>query len=142
KFHRAHPLAPQEVRTFFATSLTFERRLILQSKSLCDLLLDVFRDNRSKGRRLLHEFVIMRNHFHAILTPAPETPLERAMQFLKGGFSYRQERIGNEVRDLAERIQRTPDQGCRRLSRPCGIHLESGASASRVAARRSSLLFR
>ena len=31
----------------------------------------------------------MRNHFHAILTPAPEIPLERAMQFLKGGFSYR-----------------------------------------------------
>ena len=83
------PLAPQEVRTFFATSVTFERRLILQSKSLCDLLLDVFRDNRSKGRLLLHEFVIMRNHFHAILTPAPEIPLERAMQFLKGGFSYR-----------------------------------------------------
>ncbi|PYY13090.1 MAG: transposase, partial [Acidobacteria bacterium] len=79
------PLAPQEVRTFFATSVTFERRLILQSKPLCDLLLDVFRDNRSKGRLRLHEFVIMRNHFHAILTPAPEIPLERAMQFLKGG---------------------------------------------------------
>ena len=83
------PLAPQEVRTFFATSVTFERRLILQSEPLCDLLLDVFRDNRSKGRLRLHEFVIMRNHFHAILTPAPELPLERAMQFLKGGFSYR-----------------------------------------------------
>src|SRR5437588_11615083 len=83
------PLAPQEVRTFLATAVTFGRRLILQPKRLCDLLLDVFRDNRSKGRLLLHEFVIMRNHFHAILTPEPDVPLERAMQFIKGGFSYR-----------------------------------------------------
>ena len=88
-YHEPPDELPQEVRTFFATSVTFERRLILQSEPLCDLLLDVFRDNRSKGRLLLHEFVIMRNHFHAILTPAPELPLERAMQFLKGGFSYR-----------------------------------------------------
>jgi putative transposase len=83
------PLAPQEDRTFFTTSVTFERRQVLQTDRMCNLLLDVFRDNRSQGRFMLHEFVIMRNHFHLILTPAYDIPLEKAMQFIKGGFSFR-----------------------------------------------------
>src|SRR5207248_3058667 len=36
---------------------------------------------------LLHEFVIMPDHFHIIITPL--TSLEKAVQFIKGGFSYR-----------------------------------------------------
>ena len=31
----------------------------------------------------------MRDHVHLILTPAPMISLEKAMQFIKGGFSYR-----------------------------------------------------
>src|SRR5581483_7707160 len=85
-------LAPQTKRTFFVTSVTDRRRLLLRSESLCDLLLDVFRDNRNRSRLLLHEFVIMRDHLHAILTPAPEISVEKAMQFIKGGFSYRAKR--------------------------------------------------
>ncbi len=36
---------------------------------------------------LLHEFVVMPDHFHALLTPV--VSLERAMQVIKGGFSRR-----------------------------------------------------
>jgi putative transposase len=43
-------------------------------------------------RFVLHEFVIMPNHFHLLLTPAAEIPLEKALQFIKGGFSYRAKR--------------------------------------------------
>lgn len=82
-------LAPQETRTFFTTFATWERRSILQSNPLCDLLLDVLRENRAKQRFQVHEFVFMRDHVHLILTPAPLVPLEKAMQFIKGGFSYR-----------------------------------------------------
>lgn len=56
---------------------------------MASLLLDVLADNRKRGRFLLHEFVIMPDHVHAILTPAFEIPLERAVQFIKGGFSFR-----------------------------------------------------
>ena len=56
---------------------------------MAQLLLDVLRENRKKERFLLHEFVIMPNHFHLLITPASEIPLEKAMQFIKGGFSYR-----------------------------------------------------
>ena len=83
------PLAPQETRTYFTSSATWERRSILQSVPLCSLLLDVIRENRAKQRFQLHEFVFMPDHVHLILTPAPLLSLEKAMQFIKGGFSYR-----------------------------------------------------
>ena len=31
----------------------------------------------------------MPDHIHLILTPAPDVSLEKAMQFIKGGFSFR-----------------------------------------------------
>ena len=36
---------------------------------------------------LLHEFVVMPDHIHVLLTP--QTSPEKAVQFIKGGFSYR-----------------------------------------------------
>jgi putative transposase len=82
-------LAPQDTRTFFISSSTWGRRSILQSHPLCDLLLSVMRENRAKERFLLHEFVFMRDHVHLILTPAPLVSIEKATQYIKGGFSFR-----------------------------------------------------
>ena len=82
-------LAPQETRTFFISFATWGRRSILQSNPLCDLLLGVLRENRAKERFRVHEFVFMREHVHLLLTPGPEVSLEKAVQFIKGGFSYR-----------------------------------------------------
>ncbi|HUJ81321.1 MAG TPA: transposase [Candidatus Acidoferrales bacterium] len=82
-------LAPQDSRTFFISSSTWGRRSILQSRPLCDLLLSVIRENRAKERLLVHEFVFMRDHVHVILTPGPDVSLEKAVQFIKGGFSFR-----------------------------------------------------
>lgn len=56
------------------------------------LLLDHLQEDRSKGRFFLHEFVIMPDHFHAILTPAQDVSLEKAFQYIKGGFTYRAKR--------------------------------------------------
>jgi putative transposase len=44
--------------------------------------------NSYRGRAyLLHEYVIMPEHFHILITPS--VTLERAVQFIKGGFSFR-----------------------------------------------------
>jgi putative transposase len=83
------PLAPQTARTFFVTSATDGRRALLQSEGMARLLMSCLFENRHKERFLLHEFVIMPNHFHLLITPAAEVPLEKALQFIKGGFSYR-----------------------------------------------------
>ena len=83
------PLAPQAVRTFFVTSVTWNRRALLQSDRMAGLLIDCLAQNPKKDRFQLHEFVVMPNHFHLLLTPHPQIPLEKALQFIKGGFSFR-----------------------------------------------------
>ena len=81
--------APQEDRTFFVTTSCWQRRSLFRVDRNCELMIDVLRQNRAKSRFRLHEFVLMPDHLHAIITPAYEIPLERAVQFIKGGFSYR-----------------------------------------------------
>ena len=51
------------------------------------LFIEVMLDYRTQKKYLLHEFVVMPDHFHLILTPQGIT-LERAMQLIKGGFSF------------------------------------------------------
>jgi len=82
-------LAPQETRTYFVTAVTAERRSLFQVTANAELLQRTILEYRSQGRFLLHAFVIMPEHFHALITPAPEVSLEKAMQFMKGGFSFR-----------------------------------------------------
>ena len=82
-------LAPQETRTYLVTAVTAERRSLFQVTATAELLLKTILDYRSQGKFLLHAFVIMPDHFHALITPAPDVSLEKAMQFIKGGFSFR-----------------------------------------------------
>jgi putative transposase len=82
------PLAPQETRTFFVTTATAGRRRLFQVERNAELFLDVLNQNRAKGRLHLHAFVIMPDHVHLLLTPSAEIALEKAMQFIKGGFSF------------------------------------------------------
>lgn len=81
--------APQETRTYLVTAVTAERRSLFQVTATAELLERTILDYRSQGRFLLHAFVIMPDHFHALITPAPDVSLEKAMQFIKGGFSFR-----------------------------------------------------
>jgi putative transposase len=53
------------------------------------LLIDMLYQNREKKRFELHEFVVMPDHFHLLITPDYEISLEKAVQFIKGGFSFR-----------------------------------------------------
>ena len=82
-------LAPQETRTYLVTAVTAQRHSLFQVTATAELLLQTILDYRSQGRFLLHAFAIMPEHFHALITPAPDVSLEKAMQFIKGGFSFR-----------------------------------------------------
>jgi|SRR5438552_5016281 len=75
--------------TYFVTTSTWEKKNILQSERMAGLLIDVLQNYRAQQKYLLHEFVIMPNHFHLLITPVNDTTLERAMQLIKGGFSFR-----------------------------------------------------
>jgi len=76
-------------RTFFVTSSTWEKRNLLQSDRSAGLFLKVLYEYRAQGKFRLHEFVVMPDHFHILLTVGSEISLERAVQFIKGGFSFR-----------------------------------------------------
>ena len=62
------------------------RRDLFQVEKIARLFIEVLLGYREQKKYLLHEFVVMPDHFHLILTPTGIT-LERAMQ-LKGGFSF------------------------------------------------------
>ncbi len=81
--------APQETRTYFVTAVTAQRRSLFQVTANAELLQQTILEYRSRGRFHLHAFVIMPEHLHALITPAPDVSLEKAMQFIKGGFSCR-----------------------------------------------------
>jgi putative transposase len=81
--------APQEIRTFFITSVAHGRDPLFKKEAFARLFLNVLETNRKKGRFLLHEFVAIPDHFHLILTPATDVSLEKAVQYIKGGFSFR-----------------------------------------------------
>ena len=72
---------------YFITASTFQKRSILQSDRMAGLLVDILLHYRAQGKYLLHEFVVMPDHFHLLITPRES--LERAMQLIKGGFSFR-----------------------------------------------------
>src|ERR1017187_3650932 len=75
-------------RTFFITTVTAHRQPIFRRDAVARLLIETLAHYRDERKYLLHEFVIMPDHVHG-LTLAPEISLERAMQFFKGGFSFR-----------------------------------------------------
>jgi putative transposase len=76
-------------RTFFVTSSILDKRNLLQSNRAAELLIDVLYVYRSQRKYLLHEFVVMPDHFHALITVGQEMTIERAMQLIKGGFALR-----------------------------------------------------
>jgi putative transposase len=73
-------------QTYMVTSSTWGRRALFQKERWARLLIDTLYHYRGSAY-LLHEFVIMPDHIHVLLTPT--TSLEKAVQFIKGGFSYR-----------------------------------------------------
>src|SRR5256885_16957926 len=76
-------------RTFFVTTATYQRQPLFRSDEIGRIFLNMLFEYRDQSRYLLHEFVIMPDHLHAIVTPNGLLSLERAMQFIKGGFSHR-----------------------------------------------------
>jgi putative transposase len=68
------------------TSSTWGRRNLFSREAWANLIIDTLFHYRGSAY-LLHEFVVTPDHVHILLTPL--TSLEKAVQFVKGGFSYR-----------------------------------------------------
>jgi len=80
-------LAP--TRVFFATTKTSMGRRLLQSERNATLLVDVMRSLVVEHKFQIHDFVVMPDHLHVLLSVSDDMTIEKAMQLIKGRFSRR-----------------------------------------------------
>jgi putative transposase len=78
-------LKPQ---TYVLTSVAHQRRRVFQRDVIAELFTETIFRYRDAGKFRLHGFVVMPDHVHVLLTPAPELSIERCAQLIKGGFSF------------------------------------------------------
>ena len=78
--------ATNNSQTYFVSSKTWESRHLFRAEPWARLFFKTLLSHRTEAY-LLHEFVLMPDHFHLLITPM--ISLERAVQLVKGGFSYR-----------------------------------------------------
>jgi len=79
-------VATNNGQTYFVTSNTVQRKCFFRSHDWCDLFVETLYGYRPE-RFAIHGFVVMEDHFHLLITPTES--LERSVQFVKGGFSFR-----------------------------------------------------
>jgi putative transposase len=64
-------------------------RALLQSERNAALFIEVLRSYVAAKKFQVHDFVVMPDHVHLLITVNANMSIEKAMQFIKGGFSYR-----------------------------------------------------
>jgi len=77
--------ATNNAQTYFVTSDTWQRRALFRTETWARLFFKILLYYRGESY-LLHEFVLMPDHFHLLITPMGA--LERSVQLIKGGFSH------------------------------------------------------
>ena len=76
-------------RYLFHHCLYWEKKCLLPSERMANLFVDVLFHDQNQSKYRLHEFVVIPNHFHTLITPLSPVTLEKAAQFTQGAFSFR-----------------------------------------------------
>jgi REP-associated tyrosine transposase len=77
----------QEGRTFFISSHAVGYPL--QTERMANLFIDVLKRYVAAKKFTIHDFVVMPDHFHLQMTVNGTMTIEKAVQLIKGNFSYR-----------------------------------------------------
>src|SRR3974390_755532 len=81
--------ATRNAQTYFVTATTWERRALFKSERWARLFMKTLHSYRGRADSL-HEYVLMPEHFHILVTPL--VARGGAVQFIRGGFSFRAKR--------------------------------------------------
>jgi putative transposase len=73
--------------TYFITVCAHMQQNVFQRDEVAELMVATFQKYRDAGEYELHEYVVMPNHIHLLLSLKHEN-LGRVVQFIKGGFSH------------------------------------------------------
>jgi putative transposase len=79
--------------TYFVTTKAWQNVAVFQVSEIAEAFVAKLFEHRDKGNYRLHEFVLMPNHLHLLLTPSSTTSLEKAMNLIKGGSSHEIHRV-------------------------------------------------
>jgi REP-associated tyrosine transposase len=93
-----HRIAPGT--SYFVTTKCWQSCTVFQVRQNAEILIEVLFHYRDRNSYLLHEFVVMPDHLHLMLTPSPTTSLEKAVQFIKGGSSYQIRKARNQKMEI------------------------------------------
>ncbi len=83
--------------TYFVSAQTVDRQPFFRHERWALWMEEIFQDYRGSSYQL-HAYVVMPDHFHAILSA--QDSIERAMQNIKGGFSFRAKRAFDWKHDI------------------------------------------
>jgi REP-associated tyrosine transposase len=70
------------------TTKCWQGRTIFQVPENAQVMVQTLLRHREQHAYLLHEFVVMPNHLHLMLTPGANASLEKCVQLIKGGSSH------------------------------------------------------
>src|ERR1700743_2411164 len=73
--------------TYFITICAHMQRNLFQGDEAAQLMVSTFLKYRETGKYELHEYVVMPNHVHLLLSTDAER-LSRVIELIKGGFSH------------------------------------------------------
>jgi putative transposase len=79
--------------TYFVTTKAWQSASLFQVEALAEIVITKLFEYREKRNYLVHDFVLMPNHLHVILTPTDSVSLEKALQLIKGGSSHEIHRV-------------------------------------------------
>lgn len=72
----------------YVTVVILRRRTIFSDPLIAELFLDVLRRQRVRYGFLIHEYVVMPDHYHAILTPPTGYCMSSTLQHIHGVFAH------------------------------------------------------
>jgi len=84
--------------TYFVTTKAAQNISVFQVKEVADIVIAKMLEYRSNY--LLHDFVLMPNHLHLILTPNDSVTLEKCMQLIKGGSSHQIHKVRGSKNEI------------------------------------------
>jgi putative transposase len=81
-------LAPALMTTYFITICAHMQQSLFQRDEVAELMVATFLKYRDAGEFELHEYVVMPNHIHLLVSIEEQQQLSRVIQLVKGGFSH------------------------------------------------------
>ncbi|HZM10301.1 MAG TPA: transposase [Candidatus Limnocylindrales bacterium] len=85
-------------KTYFITASAYMHQNLFQRTETADLLLTTLFRYRDTGEFLVHEFVVMPNHMHLLLSVDDDHAIGRGVQLIKGGFSHAMGKAGLKLK--------------------------------------------